>query len=314
MSRPSFLTTAFFTGLLIAKLSAAAVIVNDTWLDGTDTDPISPTYSENGVDGDGDGNLESAWFQGGAGTLDPVAPGGPLRGTGFGTSSASWTTYFTPEASPATLAAAGDQLRITWAFTPANVNLSNGSQNFRLAVVNSPAASRVTGPGTPGSAAYTGYAIFGNMGQTFGHSRPFELLEHNASGSLLSGSGDWTQFSPVANGATQNATGYASGTEYTLVWTFTRTATNGLDVSATMSGGNINGTGTMTSFVSDPTPNGGSFAFDTFAIRPTNATTTADTFDTRLFRVELIAAVPEAGSLAFVGLAGLALLAYRRLR
>ena len=49
---------------LLAMLSPvtpvnAAIIVNDTWLDGTDDDPASPVYSEYGVDSDSDGNLET---------------------------------------------------------------------------------------------------------------------------------------------------------------------------------------------------------------------------------------------------------------
>ena len=65
--------------LRIATVNAA-IIVNDTWKDGTDSDPASPVYSEYGVDSDADGDLESAWYQGGAGTLDPVGAGGPQRG------------------------------------------------------------------------------------------------------------------------------------------------------------------------------------------------------------------------------------------
>src|SRR5437016_1305181 len=97
-------SSAALASLALASMTRAGVLVNDTWLDGTRTDPAAPTYSENGVDSDTDGNLESAWFKGGAGTLDPVAAGGPLRGdlTAGGTSSASWTTHFTPEAGQVT--------------------------------------------------------------------------------------------------------------------------------------------------------------------------------------------------------------------
>ena len=64
----------------------AAILVNDTWIDGTRTDPTAVNgYAENdgvaGTDADADGNLESAWFRGGNGTLGPVSAGGPLRGT-----------------------------------------------------------------------------------------------------------------------------------------------------------------------------------------------------------------------------------------
>src|SRR5829696_6074189 len=98
----------------------AATLVNDTWLDGNDSEPAAPTYSDNGVDADGDGNLETAWYQGGTGSvLDPVAAGGPLRGT-VGATSASWTTYFTPEAAPVTLQP-GDRLTVKWAFSVAGL-------------------------------------------------------------------------------------------------------------------------------------------------------------------------------------------------
>src|SRR6478609_4247429 len=101
--------------LRIATLNAA-IIVNDTWKDGNDTDPASPVYSEYGVDSDADGSLESVWYKGGAGTLNPVGTGGPERGdlTGTGASSASWTTYFTPAATPVTLANSGDSVKVTW--------------------------------------------------------------------------------------------------------------------------------------------------------------------------------------------------------
>ena len=50
----------------LAVTSRAAIVVNDTWQDGTRTDPAAPTYSENGTDSDADGNIESAWFNAGS--------------------------------------------------------------------------------------------------------------------------------------------------------------------------------------------------------------------------------------------------------
>jgi pectate lyase len=264
----------------------ATVLVNDTWLDGTRTDPASPTYSENGTDSDSDGNLESAWFKGNAGTLAPVGAGGPLRGVGGDGSSSSWTTYFTPEASPVMLSSAGDQLKVTWVFTPTGVSPSNGSQNFRLAVVDTPSAARISSDTSPGSAAYTGYGVFMNFAQTFGHSHPFELRTRNAgSAALLSSSGAWTG---VADGASNGNHGYDSGTQYTFVMTITRNATNGLNIVATMTGGTINNSGTATASYTDGTPNGGSYSFDTFALRPSETNTTAEVFDTSLLKVEFI--------------------------
>jgi hypothetical protein len=295
----------------------AATIVNDTWLDGTDSDPASPVYSENGTDADADGNLESVWYQGGVGTLDPVGAGGPERGnmTTGGTSSATWTTYVTPEANPVSLVNAGDQMKVTWVFQLSNVGANNTNQNFRIAVVDSPSASRISANGTPGSAAYTGYAIFGNMSNgTLGNSNPFQLRERVvASGDLLSTSGNWgangVANAGLANGATSGATGYASGTTYTYTMTFTRTAAGELQVDASMVGGSLNNSGSASLSVFDPSPNG--FTFDTFALRPSGATTTAELFDTSLFRVDFNP-VPEPASLAFVGLGSMALVLLRR--
>jgi hypothetical protein len=312
MQRKSFLKLLGLGAAICWSASAkAGVIVNDTWLDGTRTDPAAPTYSENGVDSDSDGNLESAWFRGGSGTLAPVGAGGPLRGTGFVGASASWTTYFTAEGGEVNLANVGDQLKVTWSFTLTGTNATNASRNLHIGLVDSPSANRVSSEASPGAAAYTGYALFYNVGQTLGATS--QLLERTANpgGGFLSASGDWTS---DATSGTSGNTGFVDGTLYTLVWTLTHNAANGLDISAVMSGGNLNGTGNITINFTDPTPNNNGtaasgFLFDTFGLRPTNDTTTASTFDTSLFKVEVI---PEPGTMALFGLSSLGLLAKRR--
>jgi hypothetical protein len=307
---------AVLASMLLASAGRATVLVNDTWLDGTDTDPASPVYSENGVDADLDGNLESVWYQGGVGTLDPVAAGGPQRGnmTAGGTSSASWTTFFTPEASPVSLNQ-GDKVRVTWKFIPTNVNTSNTSNHLRIALVDTPGASRISTNAAPNSAAYNGYALFMNMGQTLAVTTPMQLKERVvASSDLLSTSNNWgangTAGGNLATGGTNTAAGYAAGTEYTLTIDLTRTLADQLQIDASMTGGSLNNTGTLSVSYLDASPNGGSFIFDTFGIRPSGATTTAELFDTTLFKVETI--VPEPASAALIGLAGLALARYRR--
>lgn len=302
-------------GLSGMRTANAGVVVNDTWIDGTDDDPASPVFSENGVDVDNDGDIESVWFQGGGGELNPAGPGGPLQmvldGGPSGTSSSSWTTYFTPEGSEVNLAAPGQTLRLTWIFSTNDVNASNGSQNFRLALVDSPASSRIDTNGTPGNAAYKGYGIFANMGETFGHSDPFELVERtnpDLASALLSSSGSWEDDDLAAKTGTNGNHGYDDNTTYTLIMELTRTPADELTVSATISGGTINGTGSMTVTSTDPTPQ--SFIYDTFALRPSSAATTTDQFDTHLFRVQL---VPEPASALLFAL-GAACMAFVRRR
>ena len=267
----------------------ATVLVSNVWNTGvrtypTSTDTNSP-YSEMGVDYNSSGDLESAWFRGGSGTLAPVGAGGPLCGSGYGTSSSSWTTYFTPEGSEVTLGGAGDQLKVTWIFTPSNLT-ANTSQGLPVALVDSPSAARVSSDTTPGSAAYTGYGVYMNMAPTLGHSHPFQLMERNASGEFLkSSSPEWIG---VADGATNGNHGYDSGTQYTFVMTITRNAANGLDVVATMTGGILNNSGTASASYTDTTPNGNSYSFDTFGIRPASEAKSASQFDTSRFKVEFI--------------------------
>src|SRR3972149_6766744 len=311
-----------FAALCWATAASAAIIVNDTWRDGNRNQPDAPTnsipYAENngvtGTDADSDLDLESRWCRGGAGTLDPVDVGGGvfnLRGTLLpppSTSSASWTTYFTnQEGNEVKLAQVGDKLYLTWVFKLADVNLSNGSQAFRLAVVDSPA--RLAADGSPAAGVYTGYGLFGNMGQTFGHSRPWDLMTRNApSAELLSASGAWT--SAGVQDGTNGAAGYANGVQYTFTLMAERLVDDDLRVSMRLDGDGLNGgAGFLESVYTDANP--ASFNFDTFSLRPGRGDQTALTFDTSLLRVEY-KPIPEPASLALLALGGVALLAMRR--
>src|SRR3954463_8387411 len=134
---PFLILPAAIAAMLIGPASAeAAIIVNDTWQDGSRTDPASPTYAENngalGTDADADGNLESAWFINNNGGSNATTVGHLT--TNPPTGSMNWYTYFTPEATPVNLANTGDSLTVTWQFTPSGVNASNTSQQFNMAL------------------------------------------------------------------------------------------------------------------------------------------------------------------------------------
>lgn len=320
---PCFATMLALGAVFMFAASAmSAIVVQDTWGDGTDNDalndPVAPTYSENGVDTDTDGDIESVWYQGGGGTLDPVGLGGPERGSGFGTSSASWTTYFTPEGSEVELANAGDQLCVKWVFTTGAISTTtNTSQNFRMAVVDSPSLTRINSDSSPGGGNYTGYAIFGNGGPELGRTTPFQLKTRGdvvTGGNLLSSSGEWSTVAGEAENGTTGNSGYEASTEYTFLMTIERRANGNLDIEASMTGGSLNdGIGLLTT-ASDVTPNGGSYKFDTFTLRPSNELTTSTIFDTSLFEVQLKSGgvIPEPASIMLLGLGSLALLMWRR--
>jgi hypothetical protein len=281
--------------------SSAAVLVNDTWADG------DRTSSSPGGD--------SAWFFGGMGSLTVVGPGGPMRGdlTAGGTSSGSWTTYFAAAGNPVNLVTAGDMLRVTWQFSVSGLAAANTSQNFRLAVVNTP-TTRLLADAAPPSDTYAGYGMFMNMGgATLGNANPFRLMERAApatASAMLSASGSWA---PLANGATTGNGGYEAGVLYTYMMQLQLNGTGGLDVVSSMTGGTLlNNTGSAVVNYTDATPN--SLSFDTFSIRPSSASGTAQIFDTSRLLVEaFIVPEPSVFALLGTGLLGL-ILAHRRAR
>ena len=315
MSKSILSWVAVIATLLFSSGAYAAVLVNDTWQDADRATPPSPMYSEMGIDGDLDGDLESAWFNGGASTMSVSQ--GHLNKDLTGTS-ANWTTYFTPEGSEVNLANHGDKLRVTWSFSLTGVAAANTSQNLRLGIVNSIPANRLAADGVPPSgtavAPYSGYAIFANMGApTLGNSSPFQIRERVAqtgTNSILGTTNDWAVggLTGTTNGATAGNAGFAAGVTYTLLWEMTRNGP-GIDIDATLSGGTYNTSGTGTIDANDP--NGNGFVFDTFNVRPSSAAGTAEVFDTTLFRVEFIP-IPEPATGGLACLAGLALAAVRR--
>lgn len=277
----------------------AQTILNDVFADGSRAEQNLPT--------------ESQWFGNPGSSL--TASVGHLVGTPSATGSGNWTTYFSDSfASSVNLANVGDVFRLTWVFTLDNVGAANSSQNFRLAIVQSPNGGRVSTDATPANQIYAGYAMFGNMAPTLGRGNGdnFNVMEWASPGganNLLSSSGAYTKIG--GDDSVSGNTGYENATTYTYVFTAERTA-GGLQLDQSMTGGNLNGTGGLTSSFLDTTPS--TFTFDTFAIRPSNASAAAGTFDTTQVMVEFIP-IPEPTATVLAGLAVLGLvLGYRRMR
>ena len=198
-----------------------------------------------------------------------------------------------------TLGAAGDQLKVTWVFKPSGVakvanNIDNDGQDFRLAVVDSPAGNRLFADGSPQNSIggnYNGYAMFMNMDQTLRRSTPFSLMKRSATGAFLSSSGAWTF--QIDDGATGDP-GYVSDTTYTYTMMITRNASDGLDIVSRMEGTGLGpmGQGFLQVMLTDAAPL--AFTFDTFGVRPTTGPTTATTFGTSNLKVEYLTGIPVA--------------------
>ena len=93
--------------------AGASLIVNDTWQDS------DRTVQENGTDSDSDTDTESAWF---INSPNLVISPGHMTST-QPASSQNWTTYFAADATPVTLAHAGDVLTVKLVFTPSGRQL-----------------------------------------------------------------------------------------------------------------------------------------------------------------------------------------------
>jgi hypothetical protein len=155
MKRFYFTSLAFAAVCALAVSSQANVLVSNVWNTGarnypSPTDVNSP-YSENGVDYNASGDLESAWFSSNAASL--TASAGHLIGA-VPTGSLSMYTYFTATNTPVTLASIGDEMKLTWVFTP-NTITQNASQGFNLALAQTPTGVRATADGSVPSANYT---------------------------------------------------------------------------------------------------------------------------------------------------------------
>jgi pectate lyase len=247
----------------------SAILVDDTWLDGTRTDTVLPD--------------ESAWFASSASTLNAAV--NSLTGT-VSSSSVTWWTYFTSSEGPATLNV-GETLKVTLLFTPDGVNASNGSRGLRIGLFDFTDGTRKTSDsGSPGGAAVKGYLLNMNFGQTFGVNNPLEIRERTdaVSSDLMASSGDYTTLS--AGGGSSGSPGFSSNVPYIFELSVQRNAAS-VDITTTFSDGNgwsISHTATDTNNVHA--------SFDCIAIRPDGSDKSATTFAFSRCKVEITTSGP----------------------
>lgn len=276
----------------LSGLSWPAVLLDDTWADGSRAETNLPN--------------ESAVL---AGDSDiSVSPGSLQYGTPGYTDSHKLWTYFTPDGSPVSLAV-GQQLVATIRFIPRGLYVSN-AENFRLGLFHDPTDPQVHtdtdddggGSGDPWTDS-TGYGVRVALSSGAGDNPQLGKRIDQTSNSLLGSSGAYTWDSGGAD--VENMLNDAL---YIATLELDRTAVDQMLVTFTLAdaaGGVI-----TTHSLSDSDGLGGDpiwTEFDHLFFRLSSASGTADIIDFQNFKVEVI---PEPASLVLLGLGGL--LTFRR--
>jgi hypothetical protein len=256
----------------------AVVLLDDTWADGSRAEQKLPA--------------ESAWYCSKGSSLTAAANSMTLA---VSTSSIMAVTYFTTnEVSPVQLKV-GDTLTARFALTLSKVAAPNKSAAFRVAVCNfadstlSPkriAADKFS-TGAHGSGV-NGYALFQNMGTTFGKSAVVEIRKHTALNfKLLATSDDWTSLGTSPANA-DGFSGFADGTLYVLQFALQRTGTNSMAIAVTWSN-TVNGATLAASGADNVATN---FSFDGIAVRSAGFGETAAKIKFSELKIELTPASP----------------------
>ena len=265
------LTLAVVLGLALP--GHAVVLLDDTWSDGKRTDQNLPS--------------RSAWFCSKDSALTATANSMTLA---ISPKSIMAVTYFTTnDASPAQLKV-GDTLTARFALTFSKVAAANKSAAFRVALCNF-ADSMLSPKRVPADdfstssqgSGVNGYALFQNMGVTFGKSAPMDIRKHTALNfKILSTSDDWTSLG-TSPASADGFAGLADGTPYVLLFALQRTGTNSLAIAASWSN-TVSGATLATSGTDNVATN---FSFDGIAIRSSGAGETCSKVTFTGLKIEL---------------------------
>ena len=204
----------------------AAVLLDDTWANGTRTNQNLPT--------------KSAWYASTGRALTAATNSMTLS---VGDTSVMAITYFTTNDTSPVQLSIGDTLRATFGLTLNGVAVANKSQGFRLGLFDF--ADSILSPkrltedhfsnGSQGNGVQ-GYALFQNMGTTFARSERMDIRKRTTlpGTSLLGASDFWKSLGTDPDNAGKFS-GFANGTRYILLFALERTGTNSLVISATWS-------------------------------------------------------------------------------
>ncbi len=254
----------------LAIPSHAVVILDDTWADGNRNNTSLPT--------------NAAWYASSGSAL--TATTGSMTLT-LGSSAILAVSYFTTNAASPVQLTVGDTLLTTITFTFNGVAAENTSEGFRLGIYefgSNRVSADFSGNGTQG-AGVQGYALFQNMGAAFNDTTPIDIRVRSnvADSSLLGTSGDYTSLG-TGPGNTNNFSGFANGTTYTLQYAFQRTASNVMAITVSW----LDATNGATLLTSVTDNNATNFNFDGIGIRPQEASEAATTTIFQEVKVEYI--------------------------
>lgn len=296
---PSRIGLALMLGLAmttIGPVASAAILLNDTFADGSRTETSLPTES-------------AVWVSHAADTV--VSPGSVAFTQGAG-SKKLWTHYATDGAEVDL--AVGDKLIATIDFTPRGGLYANTSRSFRFGLFNDPTDAQLMSDtnSDDGGGRWTdstGYAVLIALNNNGGGGTGAQVGKRTGVGSLLGSTGVYTLGSggsPIIN---------ALDTQYTLTLELERAATDVMNVSFSIA--DAGGIISSHSVIDDPTGaaalGAGPIAtkFEQLFFRFSNNTTTADVIDINRIQVEHVAAIPEPAT-AVIALVGAAALLRRR--
>lgn len=239
-------------------------------------------------------STNSVWFTETAADLSAY-PGPGMTATPTSGSSSLWLGYFIYTNQLPVDLAVGNAIKVTLPFTPTGftAHTNNAALRFGLFdyydggvyVVND---DSTVGGSTGNGAGVRGYMLSVDFGPNFTSSSPLSLLTRIGltDNNLMGTTGDYLSMGGgPSGGGYSNAPAFVAGTQYTLVFTVTRTDVNTCTFGATITGG-----GTNWSFSVTDTNGYAYHRFDSFAIRPNSLETSADTFFIPEFKVEVVAA------------------------